>query len=79
MTIASFFSSKTRHGRAIRTFLQVLLGLITFASGLLAIPGLLEAFQGSGLAVQASTFATWVGIVSYLQNALEALIKSLKD
>lgn len=77
MDIKSFFSTKTRRGRAVRTALQTFMGIVTFLGGLLTLPGFAELLTDGGIAVQASTFAAWVGVVSYIQNALESLITYL--
>lgn len=75
--VRGLISPTTRRGRAIRTFLQGLLGLLTFSLGLISIPGFADALSGVGLEVQVTTMAAWIGIISYLQNALESLLKNL--
>lgn len=77
--LKSFFSSKTRHGRAVRTFLQTLFGVLTFVVGLLTLPGFEQALAEGGVVLQAGTLAAWVGIISYLQNALEGLLEYLGE
>ena len=73
MDFKSFFSPTTRRGRAIRTAFQGALGITTFTLGLLTLPGFAELMNSSGLPVQAATIGAWIGVVSYVQNALEAL------
>lgn len=75
MDLRSFFSTTTRRGRAIRTAFQAMFGLLTFVAGFLTIPGLETTLESAGIVVQAGAIAGWIGVVSYLQNATEALIK----
>lgn len=75
--IKSFFSPTTRHGRAIRTALQAFIGFSSFLIGVLSIPGLEQGLIQAGVAVQVGSIALWIGVVSYLWNALEALYKWL--
>ena len=79
MTIKSFFSPKTRRGRAIRTFFQALLGILTFVAGFLMIPGFNDVLASGGVVLQASAIAGWIGVISYLQNAFEAFLKYLDE
>lgn len=75
-TIKWLFDKNTRHGRGLRTALQALFGILTFLVGLVAIPGL-GALLADNNIVTVTTFATWVGVISYLQNWLEDAIKEL--
>ena len=79
MNIKSFFSPTTRRGRAIRTGLQVLVGVITFVAGILTIPGVQQLLIDAGWIAQAASLATWVAIIAYIQNALEAFIRYLSE
>lgn len=71
------FSTKTRRGRAVRTALQGSVALMTFVTGLLIVPGFEELLNGMGVVSRVGTFGVWIGVISYVQNALEALIKYL--
>lgn len=64
--------------RSFRTALQALVALLTFIAGLIAIPGLADLLILNDLTTAAS-FATWVGILSYLQNALEDFLAGLGE
>lgn len=75
-TIKWLFDKNTRHGRGLRTALQALFGILTFLVGLVAIPGL-GALLADNNIVTVTTFATWVGVISYVQNWLEDAIKEL--
>jgi len=75
-TIKWLFDKNTRHGRGLRTALQALFGVLTFITGLVAIPGL-GALLADNNIVTVTTFATWVGVISYVQNWLEDAIKEL--
>lgn len=75
MTLKSFFVPTTRRGRAIRTALQTMFAILTFTVGLLTLPGFEEVLASGGLILQAGTLAAWAGVISYLQNALEALMQ----
>lgn len=68
------FNKETRHGRGIRTGLQFVYALLTFVAGLIIIPGVSELLLENQL-VTAASFATLVGVISYLQNLLEDLLK----
>jgi len=75
--IKSLFSKNTKRGRAVRTTLQALIAIFSFALGLLMIPGLADGLQSAGIGIQATTLAVWVGVVSYIYNALEGLLNWL--
>lgn len=77
-TVQKTIDKDTDHGRAIRTAVQVALGIISFIAGILVIPGLGQWFADNQV-VGLSTFATWVGVVAYVQNKLEALKKYLDE
>lgn len=64
----------TRLGRGIRTALQAFLGVLTFAVGLLTVPGLADVLTANNV-VTVSTLAAWVGVISYLQNFLEDMLR----
>ena len=74
--LKALFSPTTRRGRAVRTALQGIVALSTFLVGILTIPGLQELLDTSGT-VSIATFGVWIGVVSYIQNAAESLIKYL--
>ena len=74
--IKLLLSPTTRRGRAVRTALQGIVALSTFLVGILTIPGLQELLDTSGT-VSIATFGVWIGVVSYIQNAAEALIRYL--
>lgn len=76
-TIKSFFSSKTKRGRVVRTTLQAFLGVLSFMLGLLTIPGMNDLLQHLGLIETAGALGVWVGVVSYLYNTLETIFKQL--
>lgn len=78
MDFNQFFSSKTIVGRAVRTALQVFVSVLGFFFGLLTLPGFGDYLAQNNI-VAVSTFAVWTGVVSYLYNAAEALMKWLKD
>lgn len=71
------FDKNTKLGRGIRTALQVALALMTFLLGFTFIPGLSDLLANNGVITVAS-FATWTGIISYVQNALEDLWELVK-
>lgn len=70
--IKKLFDKNTNLGRGVRTAFQGLLALITFIYGFLLIPGLYDLLASNDLATVAS-FATLVGVISYVQNALESI------
>lgn len=72
------FNKETRHGRGLRTGLQALVALLTFIAGLVAIPGLADVLIQNDLTTAAS-FATWAGLIAYLQNTLEDLLAGLGE
>lgn len=73
-SIKWLLDKNTRHGRGIRTALQAFLGVLTFIVGLLAVPGLADVLTANNV-VTVSTLAAWVGVISYLQNFLEDLLR----
>lgn len=75
-SIKWLLDKNTRHGRGIRTALQGAFAILTFLAGLLALPGLGELLAANEL-MTVGTFGVWVGVVSYLHNALEDLIERL--
>lgn len=75
--LRSLVSTKTRRGRAIRTALQGMVALLSFMLGLLTIPGFGDYLSNVGFEAQVASFGVWIGIISYLQNATEAVIKHL--
>lgn len=76
--IKQVFDKNTSHGRAIRTALQAFIAIITFVSGLMAIPGF-GGFLADNNVMTLATFGIWIGIVSYIQNALENFSLWLED
>lgn len=76
--INKIFDKNTAHGRSIRTWLQVITGIVVFFAGLLTIPGVAELILANEF-VTVSTFATVVAVVTYVQNKLEQLVKYVKS
>lgn len=74
--IKKLFDKNTRHGRGLRTALQALYGVLTFFAGLMLIPGLSDVLAANNI-VSVASFATWIGIISYLQNFVEDVIKEI--
>ncbi len=75
---SKYLTSDTRAGRAVRTGLQVAIAALGFVYGLLTLPGFGE-YLVQNQVVGAATFTVWTGVVSYVYNAVEALIKYLND
>ena len=67
-------NKNTRHGRGIRTALQAFLGVLTFVVGLISVPGLADVLTANNV-VTVSSLAAWVGVISYLQNFLEDMLR----
>jgi len=68
--IRQLFDKDTRRGRAMRTILQALIALTSAAGALLAMPAFAE-FVTQNEYLTISALATWIGVVTYLQNWLE--------
>jgi len=60
--------------KALRTFLQAVVGIIAFVLGLLAIPGVSE-YLSNNPALANISLATCIAIATYLQNAIEDFLK----
>ena len=60
--------------KALRTFLQAVVGILAFLVGLVAIPGVSDYLSGQPMLANVS-LATVIAIVTYLQNAIEDLLK----
>ena len=76
-SLKQLFNKNTDHGRAIRTALQALVGLGSLIVGIFAIPGVYDLMGTLAPELQLAVVATWVGIISYLQNKLEQFLKHL--
>lgn len=63
--------------KALRTFLQSVLGILTFVLGLLAIPGVAD-YLSENPALANISLATVIAVFTYLQNAIEDFVKNLK-
>ena len=72
--MAGLFSPYTKRGRALRTFLQALLAILSFSLGLITIPGFGELLVSLGVEVSATALAAWIGVISYLYNQLESTL-----
>ena len=64
-------NKKTPKGKAIRTVIQALVPAIPFILGLLAIPEVQSALNGSEVAAGTLVYAVLVFTLTYVQNALE--------
>lgn len=61
--------------KALRTFLQAIVGIIAFVVGLLAIPGVSD-YLSENPALANVSLATVIAVFTYLQNAIEDFLKS---
>lgn len=64
--------------KALRTFLQAVVGITTFILGLLAIPGVAD-YLSNNPALANISLATIIAVFTYLQNAIEDFIKTLRN
>jgi hypothetical protein len=74
--IKDFFSSTTQRGRVVRTILQAVAGILTFTYGLLSLPDVQHYLVTNNI-VAIGTLAAFIGLASYLYNAVEKLLKWL--
>ena len=63
-------NKKTPKGKAIRTVIQALVPAIPFILGLLAIPEVRDALNGSEVAAGTIVYAVLVFTLTYIQNKL---------
>lgn len=77
--LKSLFSSKTNHGRVIRTFLQAFVGLSTLMLGVFAIPEFYTLFDSLPLIAQLGGMAAFVGIISAVQNYGTKFLDYIKE
>ena len=75
--IKQLFDKNSAHGRAIRTALQTLVALLALIIGLFAIPGVYDIMGTLAPELQLTAVATWVGVVTYVHNKIEQLLKHL--
>lgn len=73
----NIFDKNTSHGRALRTGLQAIVGLVSFIFGILTIPGLSNILADNNI-LSITAFGTWLGIITYIQNALEDILENWK-
>ena len=74
--LKKLFDKNTNHGRAMRSVLQGIVALVTFMIGFLAIPGIGE-YLATNEIMTFATFGMWLGVITYIHNTLETLLKWL--
>lgn len=77
--LKSLFSSKTNHGRVIRTLLQAFVGLSTLMLGIFAIPEFYDLFERLPLVVQLGGMAVAVAFVTAVQNYGTKFLEYIKE
>ena len=71
-------SSKTAHGRVIRTLIQAVLGILAFLMTTLAIPEVQTAFESNNVLTGVS-ISTCIAVVSAIWNILDKFWESIKS
>ena len=73
------FSSKTRFGRVMRTFLQAFIGILGAVTTVLTVPEIYSWFAQQSLVVQVGGISAVVTGVAVVQNYAKVVWEKVKD